>query len=101
MGQWLWATRWSAVVDVLRIPHRMQFAGRRPTVRVGFARFTEAADDVENLVRLADVRLFQAKRAGRNRVGPKSCPLLTGAQRCRPIGHRRVACLAGRTSRPL
>jgi GGDEF domain-containing protein len=38
------------------------------TVSVGFAHFDEADEGIEGLVRLADARLFEAKRAGRNRV---------------------------------
>ncbi|KQW36546.1 diguanylate cyclase [Rhizobacter sp. Root404] len=41
------------------------------TVSLGFAHFDEAGGDVDELVKVADGRLFQAKRAGRNRaVGP-------------------------------
>jgi diguanylate cyclase (GGDEF)-like protein len=38
------------------------------TVSVGFAHFDETDEGIEGLVRLADARLFEAKRAGRNRV---------------------------------
>jgi diguanylate cyclase (GGDEF)-like protein len=41
------------------------------TVSVGFAHFSEAGEGVADLVKLTDARLFDAKRAGRNRVvGP-------------------------------
>lgn len=41
------------------------------TVSIGFAHFDEGNEAVEELVKVADGRLFDAKRAGRNRVvGP-------------------------------
>ncbi|HWH84439.1 MAG TPA: GGDEF domain-containing protein, partial [Burkholderiaceae bacterium] len=42
------------------------------TVSIGYGHFDEGGESVEELVKVADARLFQAKRAGRNRVaGPQ------------------------------
>lgn len=45
--------------------------GLTVTVSIGFCRFDEVGDNLEELLTVADDRLFQAKRSGRNRViGP-------------------------------
>lgn len=43
----------------------------RVTASIGFCHFDEIADSVDHLIKVADGRLFQAKRGGRNCVvGP-------------------------------
>ncbi len=45
------------------------FPGRKIGISMGMACFSETLGDHEDLLRLADVSLYQAKSAGRNRVG--------------------------------
>jgi two-component system, cell cycle response regulator len=54
-------------IERLSIPWELQTI--RPTVSVGVASLSECAEPtVQALVALADLRLYQAKTAGRNRV---------------------------------
>ena len=61
-----------------RVRHAVASAGwsdlnseLKVTASIGFCHFDEVGDNLEELIKLADTRLFQAKRAGRNRVfGP-------------------------------
>lgn len=41
------------------------------TASIGFCHFEEARESIEELIKIAGARLFQAKRTGRNRaIGP-------------------------------
>jgi diguanylate cyclase (GGDEF)-like protein len=43
-------------------------------VSMGASCFKETIEDHRELIRLADQSLYQAKAAGRNRVGELTCP---------------------------
>ena len=52
------------------------------TVSIGFCDFAEVDDNLEELIKLADNRLFQAKRGGRNRVIGPPPPERRALQQC-------------------
>lgn len=46
------------------------------TVSIGIATYPDTVDDINMIVEKADLSLYEAKRAGRNRVNLSGCPLL-------------------------
>lgn len=70
-------------VQELKLTHNGQPLGE-VTLSMGIATFPDHGADRENLLYAADMALYEAKRAGRNRVVLSSRPLLREAPRQQP-----------------
>ncbi|MFZ6846775.1 GGDEF domain-containing response regulator [Undibacterium sp. RuRC25W] len=60
-----------SIIDVVRnllIPNEASVEGAKVTISIGGAHVERALGDVENVFRLADSHLYQAKKDGRNRM---------------------------------
>jgi diguanylate cyclase (GGDEF)-like protein len=74
------AERLRGLVASTDFPGRMSQPGGQITISGGVASYPSDGTDVASLLRAADEALYQAKRAGRNRVVPYSVPDLTDGE---------------------
>jgi diguanylate cyclase (GGDEF)-like protein len=79
---WRAADRIRELIEAQNFPLRQIQPGGRITVSGGVATWPGDGDDLETLVGCADQALYQAKRAGRNRVFAHSAPGLATGDRC-------------------
>lgn len=64
------ARRISETMSLLRVEDRLQRTVPVPTVSQGVAIFPQEADEIYELIDLADRRLYTAKKRGRNQIEP-------------------------------